>query len=113
MDLADAPFIKAQEARGLSRGEALLFHGVPNAAPPVLTLAALGFRRMLGGQIVCETVFSVHGLGKFALDSMAERDLPAVQGYVVMTALMAALVTLGLELASFWLDPRLRGEGLQ
>ncbi|MDR2349582.1 MAG: ABC transporter permease [Deltaproteobacteria bacterium] len=103
-------FMKAQEARGLSPTATLVFHGLPNVMTPIVTLAAMSFRRILGGLVACELIFSINGMGKFALDSVTQRDLPVIQGYVVIMTLCVILVTLFLDILSSLLDPRVKKE---
>jgi peptide/nickel transport system permease protein len=103
-------FIKAQEAKGVSAIMALIIHGIPNIATPIITLAAMSFRRILGGLIACELIFSINGLGKFALDSVTMRDLPVIQGYVVTMTLLVILITLSLDILSSLIDPRIKKE---
>jgi peptide/nickel transport system permease protein len=110
IDTRDKLFIKAWEARGASLTSALIFHGLPSVANPIITLAALSFRKMLGGLVACELIFSINGIGKFALDSVTLRDLPVIQGYVVIMALCVILVTLSLDVLASFLDPRLEKE---
>ena len=73
---------------------------------PVITLVGILFGFMLGGAVLVETVFSLDGLGRYALDSTLALDYPAVQGAVVLLTAAALLIYLGMDLLHAYLDPR-------
>ena len=60
--------------------------------------------------MVIETVFRWPGLGKLAMDAISARDIPVVQGFVLLTAVIYTLVNLLTDLAYHWVDPRVRQE---
>jgi ABC-type dipeptide/oligopeptide/nickel transport system permease component len=73
---------------------------------PVITLVGILFGFMLGGAVLVETVFSLDGLGRYALDSTLALDYPAVQGAVIVLTTAALLIYLGMDLLHAYLDPR-------
>jgi ABC-type dipeptide/oligopeptide/nickel transport system permease component len=73
---------------------------------PVITLVGILFGFMLGGAVLVETVFSLDGLGRYALDSTLALDYPAVQGAVIVLTAAALLIYLGMDLLHAYLDPR-------
>ena len=73
---------------------------------PVITLVGILFGFMLGGAVLIETVFSLDGLGRYALDSTLALDYPAVQGAVIVLTAAALLIYLGMDLLHAYLDPR-------
>jgi ABC-type dipeptide/oligopeptide/nickel transport system permease component len=73
---------------------------------PVITLVGILFGFMLGGAVLVETVFSLDGLGRYALESTLALDYPAVQGAVIVLTAAALLIYLAMDLLHAYLDPR-------
>ncbi|MCP5371255.1 MAG: ABC transporter permease [Hyphomicrobiales bacterium] len=103
-------YIRTARAMGLRSGTVLFKHALRNAVIPVVSLTAVQFGFMLGGSIVIESIFSLHGAGHLAWISISRSDLPVVQGVVLVLALIYILLTLLADLLNAWLDPRLRIE---
>ena len=101
-------YIRTARAKGLSRLSILVKHGFRNAAIPVVSIAAVQLGFMLGGSIVIETVFALHGVGFLAWESISKNDFPVVQAVVLVLALMYIALTLLADLLNAVLDPRLR-----
>lgn len=103
-------YIKAARARGLSEGKALAKHGLKNAMLPMITLVGINFGKLISGQIACETIFSWNGIGKFAVESMKQKDLPVIQGYIMIVSVTYILINLILDVAYTYIDPRIQME---
>ena len=101
-------FIRTARAKGLGAGRALFRHGLRNAAVPVMTVLGLQIASLLVGAVVIERVFSLPGLGSLLLDKVALRDLPAVQGIVLVLVVFVLLLNFLVDLAFTVIDPRLR-----
>jgi peptide/nickel transport system permease protein len=101
-------FIRTARAKGLGAGRALFRHGLRNAAVPVMTVLGLQIASLLVGAVVIERVFSIPGLGSLLLDKVALRDLPAVQGIVLVLVVFVLLLNFLVDLAFTVIDPRLR-----
>jgi peptide/nickel transport system permease protein len=101
-------YIRTARAKGLSRLSILVKHGFRNAAIPVVSIAAVQLGFMLGGSIVIETVFALHGVGYLAWESISKNDFPVVQAVVLVLALLYIGLTLLADLLNAVLDPRLR-----
>lgn len=102
------PYVTASRARGLSRTRAAFVHGLRNALLPVVTVSASQLGALLGGAVVAEKIFERRGLGTLMLDAFAARDIPVLQGTVLVVALLYVSVQLLLDLALAGLDPRVR-----
>ena len=81
-------YIRTARAKGLSRASILLKHALRNAAIPVVAIAAVQLGFMLGGSIVIEQVFALHGVGFLAWESIAKNDFPVVQAVVLVLAVI-------------------------
>jgi peptide/nickel transport system permease protein len=101
-------YIRTARAKGLSSGSILLKHALRNAAIPVVAIAAVQLGFMLGGSIVIESVFALHGVGFLAWESIGKNDFPVVQAVVLVLALIYVGLTLVADLINAVLDPRLR-----
>ena len=101
-------YIRTARAKGLSRASILLKHALRNAAIPVVAIAAVQLGFMLGGSIVIETVFALHGVGFLAWESIAKNDFPVVQAVVLVLAVIYVFLTMLADVVNALLDPRLR-----
>jgi len=101
-------YIRTARAKGLSRASILLKHALRNAAIPVVAVAAVALGFMLGGSIVIEQVFALHGVGFLAWESIAKNDFPVVQAVVLVLAVIYVALTTFADLLNAVLDPRLR-----
>lgn len=102
------PWIRSARARGASEARVLVRHAFPNAALPVLQIAALDAGALAGGALVTETVFARPGMGKLLYDAVMGNDTNLALVALLLVALVTMLATLGADLAQRALDPRLR-----
>ncbi len=110
LEALNARFTLVATARGASRWRVLLRYALPNALLPFLTVVGIGIGGFLGGAAIVETVFSWNGIGSYAVSAIAARDLPVVQGFVVVSTLIFILASLSVDVLSALIDPRLRTE---
>jgi len=101
-------FLRTARAKGLTPAQALLKHGLRNAAVPVLTVLGVQIAALLVGTVVIERVFAIPGLGSLLLDTVALRDLPSVQGIVMVLVGLVLVINLLIDIAHTVIDPRLR-----
>lgn len=108
MDVAERDFVTFARARAISPGRIRQRYVLRNASLPVLTSAGLLLAYGLTGAVLVENVFALQGLGTLLVRSVAQLDLPVVQGLAMFTALLVLLTNLVVDLLYFALDPRLR-----
>jgi ABC-type dipeptide/oligopeptide/nickel transport system permease component len=101
-------YVRTARAKGLGGRAVVWGHVLRNAMIPIITVIGLQFAGMLGGAVFIEKVFARPGLGRFAVNAIAARDYPQVQGVVLFMAVVYVLVNLAVDLAYGWLDPRIR-----
>ena len=106
IDVLQLDYVTHARAKGLSESTVLLRHVFPNAFAPTLTLVGLTLGHLLGGVAVIETVFTLPGLGRLMVDSVASRDYPVVQGCLLFTAVVYVVVNLLVDLCYPIFDPR-------
>ncbi len=109
IDALSSDYIRTARAKGLSRSSIIFKHALRNAAIPVVSIAAVQLGFMLGGSIVIETVFALHGVGYLAWESISKNDFPVVQAVVLVLASLYIGLTLVSDILNALLDPRLRG----
>jgi peptide/nickel transport system permease protein len=107
LDIRSQEFVGALEAKGL-RPRRVLLHIVKNAAPPVLALMGLQFGYLLGGSILIETVFNWPGSGNLLNLAIFRRDIPVLQGTILVLAFFFVLLNLAVDIAQAMIDPRIR-----
>ena len=108
IDVLEADYIRTAYAKGLRRHRILLRHGLRNALVPVVALVAVQFGFLLGGSVVIETVFALHGIGYLAWQSIGRGDLPVLQAIVLMASALYVVLTFLADLGAAALDPRIR-----
>lgn len=102
------PWITAARARGNGEARVLLRHAFPNAAVPILQVAALDAGALVGGALITETIFARPGMGKLIYDAVMGNDTNLALIGLLLVALVTMLATLSADLAQRALDPRLR-----
>ena len=108
IDALASDYIRTARAKGLSRTSILVKHALRNAAMPVVTVAAVQLGFMLGGSIIIESIFALHGVGFLAWEAISKGDFPVVQAVVLLLAMIFITLTLVSDLLNALLDPRLR-----
>lgn len=101
-------YILTAQAKGLRRGQLISRHALRNSLVPSITYIANTFGGLLGGSMITESVFSVPGIGSYALTAINNRDYIAIQGYVLFTGVVFVLVCLLADLICAWLNPQIR-----
>ena len=101
-------YVRTARAKGLTPGRVLLRHALRNALVPVVTVTGLQAGYMLGGSVVIESVFSLPGVGRLALQAITGRDYPLLLGVVLFVAAAFVLVNLAVDLLYAYVDPRIR-----
>ena len=103
-------FVRTARAKGLTEWRVVLHHGLRNALLPVITVIGLDFGSYLTGSILTETIFSWPGVGRYVLDAITKRDLPAVQGSILFLCVTFVFVNLLTDLCYAKADPRVAFE---
>ncbi len=106
-EVLSTDYIRTARAKGRSWREVVVLHALRNAAIPVLTVIGLQVVQLVGGAIVTETVFAYPGAGLLLVQSLGNRDIPVIQAFVMMIAVVVTLVNLGVDLLYGLLDPRI------
>ena len=106
LDALGADYVRTARAKGLSEFVVVSRHALRNAMIPIITVLGLDFGAYLTGSILTETIFSWPGLGRYVVNAIARRDLPAIQGSVLFLSAVFVLVNLITDVAYAKADPR-------
>jgi ABC-type dipeptide/oligopeptide/nickel transport system permease component len=108
LEVLTQDFIRTAHAKGLSNTAVLAHHALRNAALPVLSYLALQVVFVLSNAVVVESIFAYPGMGRLAVEAIATRDVPIIQAFVTLAAVVVVFVNIGVDLAYVRLDPRIR-----
>jgi len=108
LDALNDDHVRTARAKGLTEPRVVVHHALRNALLPVVTLMGIQVGYLLGGSILVETVFSWPGLGLQLYDAIGARDLPLVQGGVLLVATVFVFINLFVDVLYAVLDPRIR-----
>ena len=101
-------YIRTAQAKGVSEGNVISKHALPNALMPTITVVGMNIGALLGGVVLCETVFSIPGTGRMLVESINKRDAPCVLGCLVLMAVCVAVSNLLVDLLYAYIDPRIK-----
>jgi len=108
LEIIQQDYIRTARAKGLTEKVVILRHAVKNGIIPVVTLAGMQFRLMLGGQVIIETVFNIPGMGRLAVEALFSQDYALVQGVILIISFIVVLTNLIVDISYGWFDPRIR-----
>jgi len=110
LEVLGSDFVRTARAKGLVERTVVVRHALRNALIPVITVLGLDFGYYLTGSILTETIFSWPGLGRYVVNAISRRDLPAIQGSVLFLSVVFVAVNLLTDLAYAKADPRVSYE---
>ena len=103
-------YIDTARAKGLRWIGVIVRHALRNAVLPVVTMMAVQLSSLLSGAVICETIFSVNGIGRLAVQAIEGRDIPLLQGTILFSTALVILGNLVADCLYVVLDPRIRRE---
>jgi peptide/nickel transport system permease protein/oligopeptide transport system permease protein len=106
LEVLGGDFVRTARAKGLRERVVIARHALRNAMIPIITVLGLDFGYYLTGSILTETIFSWPGIGRYVVNAIARRDLPAINGTVLFLSIVFVLVNLITDLAYAKADPR-------
>jgi peptide/nickel transport system permease protein len=108
LEVLGQDYMRTARAKGLREPVIVLRHALRNALIPTVTIIGLTFGSLLSGAVLTETIFSWPGLGRYATASAVSLDFPAVLGVTLLAAIVYPLANLIVDVAYYWLDPRIQ-----
>ena len=110
LDILQEDYIDTARAKGLGQIRVILRHGLRNTMLPVITMMAIQFSGLLSGAVITETIFSINGIGRLAVQAISGRDIPLLQGTTLFSTLVVILGNFLADSLYTVLDPRIRKE---
>ena len=108
LEVINADFVRTARSKGMSERRVVTWHVARNALLLVLTTVGLQFGALMGQAVVVEKLFSWPGLGGLLVDSVFQRDIPAVQGSILVIVLFFLVINMLVDIAYVVIDPRIR-----
>jgi len=103
-----ADYVTAAKARGLKGRTVIFGYALRNALLPVVTVMGLQFALLLSGAVLTETEFNIDGLGRYLVLKVYQLDYTAIQGTVVLIAILISVIALLVDVLYAYIDPRVR-----
>ena len=108
LDVLNADFVRTARSKGMSERRVVTWHVLRNALVLVVTIVGLQFGSLMGQAVVVEKLFAWPGIGSLMVDTVFQRDMPAVQGCILMIVLFFLVINTLVDLAYVAIDPRIR-----
>lgn len=108
LDVMKQDYIRTAKGKGLSRNMIIYRHAFKNAMLPLITVIGLEIGHMLGGAVIIESIFAWPGIGKLLVDSISARDIPMIQGCVMLFVVIYVLINFCVDILYPLVDPRIR-----
>lgn len=110
LDTLNEPFVLPLRAKGAGLLNIYFKHVLKNSLLPVVTLFGMQLGTLLSGTVVIEILFARQGLGRTVIEAVGQKDIPVIQGAVLLIASLYVLISLLVELSYRCIDPRIRDE---
>lgn len=110
LEVLQEDYIDTARAKGHRQLGVITVHALRNALLPVITMMAVQLSSLLSGAVICETVFSVNGIGRLVVQAIEGRDIPLLQGTILFSTLLVILGNLIADCLYAALDPRISKE---
>lgn len=107
-DVMGRDYVKLARAKGMPRGRAILRHALPNALVPVIAIVGVRAGNLLGGTVIIEALFDWPSLSSLLVSAAFSRDYPVIQGSLLAIFALFILISLVIDLAQGFVDPRIR-----
>lgn len=101
-------YIRTAWSKGLREQAVIIRHALKNGLIPVVTLKGMTLSAIVGGSVLVETVFSIPGMGRLAVEGLFSQDYAVVQGVILVAATIILATNLLIDLSYGWLDPRVQ-----
>ncbi|HSV38463.1 MAG TPA: ABC transporter permease [Nocardioidaceae bacterium] len=108
LETMNEDYIRTARAKGLPERTVVVKHGLRGALTPIVTIFGLDFGLLIGGAVLTESTFGLHGLGEYAVLAIRANDLPKILGVTILAALFVVIANLIVDLLYAVVDPRVR-----
>jgi ABC-type dipeptide/oligopeptide/nickel transport system permease component len=101
-------YVRTARAKGLAPRTVVVRHALRNALVPILTVTGLQTGLLLGGAVLTESVFAWPGVGRLAFDAISNRDVPVINGCILLFATAFVVVNTAVDVLYAAVNPRIR-----
>lgn len=108
IEVLEQDYIRTARAKGLAEKRVIGRHALKNALTPALTVVGVQFAYLLGGTFIIESIFSLPGIGTYMLGAITSKDLPVIQGVVLLVAVIFVFTNLVVDVLYGVLNPKVR-----
>ena len=108
LEVMNQDYIRTAYAKGLRGRVVVVRHALRNAALPFITMLGLQVGFLLSGAVVAETIFAYPGVGRLAVEAISRKDVPVIQSFVIVAALIVIVANLFVDVVYTRIDPRIR-----
>ena len=108
LDAMGEDYIRTARAKGLPERTVIMKHGVRSAITPVLTVFGIDLGGLLGGAVITESIFGIHGVGLLNITAIGNSDFPVIQGTTVLAAAFVVIANIVVDILYAYVDPRVR-----
>ena len=108
IDVLDQDYIRTAGAKGLRRRTVVFKHALKNAAIAPVTILGIQFAYLLGGTVIIEGIFSIPGLGNYFQSALLTKDLPVIQGVILVIAITFIMINLFVDVLYAYINPKVR-----
>ena len=106
IDVIQADYITTAKAKGKSRMGIVIFHALKMSILPVITIMMMQFTSLLGGALITENIFSIPGIGTLSISALSNRDIPLLQGTIILSTFLIIIGNLIADIIYALADPR-------
>jgi len=108
LEVMQQDYVRTAWSKGLKEQAVIMRHALKNGLIPVVTLKGISLAAIVGGSVLVETVFSIPGMGRLAVEGLFSQDYAVVQAVILVTSVVVLVINLLIDLSYGWLDPRVR-----
>lgn len=108
LEVLNSDYVRTARAKGVREYSVVMAHAFRNALLPIINVIGLIVAALLGGAVVTEQIFNIPGIGRLLIQAVGRRDVPLVQGTVLVIATVYVMVNLFVDIIAAALDPRIR-----
>ena len=110
VDVLERDFVRTHRAKGIPHRRIVMKYGLRSALMPVVTVAGLQVARLFGLSTIVEQIFNMPGVGQLVIDAVFKRDVPVIQGVVLMVTIVVVFANLVVDVSYGYLNPKVRDE---
>jgi peptide/nickel transport system permease protein len=110
VDVLEQDFVRTHRAKGLSERQIVSKYALKSALMPVVTVSGLQVARLFGLSTLVEQIFNMPGVGQLAIDAVFKRDIPVIQGVVLLVTVVVVFVNLIVDISYGYLNPKVRDQ---